>query len=33
MNPHGQKEAHDEAEQLCHRAAAELARIWRGGRR
>jgi hypothetical protein len=25
MNPHGQMEAHDEAEQLRHRAAAELA--------
>jgi hypothetical protein len=25
MNPHGQEEAHGEAEQLRHRAAAELA--------
>jgi hypothetical protein len=25
MNPHGQMEAHDEAERLRHRAAAELA--------
>jgi hypothetical protein len=33
MNPHGQEEAHDEAERLRHRAAAELAGIGRGGRR
>jgi hypothetical protein len=25
MNPHGQEEAHGEAEQMLHRAAAELA--------
>jgi hypothetical protein len=25
MNPHGQEEAHSEAEQMRHRAAAELA--------
>jgi hypothetical protein len=25
MNPHGQEEAHGEAEQMRHRAAAELA--------
>jgi hypothetical protein len=25
MNPRGQEEAHGKAEQMCHRAAAELA--------
>jgi hypothetical protein len=26
MKPHGQEEARNEAEQICHRAAADLAR-------
>jgi hypothetical protein len=32
-NPHGQVEAHDEAERLGHGAAAKLAGIGRGSRR
>jgi hypothetical protein len=33
MNPCDQEEAHDEAEQMRHRAAAELAGIGRGTHR